>query len=344
MINKKHNQCDSNNINIYKIKKGNKTYEIYKTTKLGEGSYSSVCLGRMIDETPTENQFVAIKKIVKSTLSPRGLSMLTTEIDIIKEMITHDHKNIVRCYDVIDDIDTIYIVMEYCENGDLSSLLVGKPLKYNHTKYYFGQIVSALKYLNTKNIIHRDIKPKNILITNKAHTIKLCDFGFAKHSNGLKKIMTVCGSPLYMAPEIYQKIGYNESVDVWALGIILYEMLFGVHPLKNYNDPKKIADSISTVDIIIPHNVNYVEPECVILLEHMLQRQKHDRISMTELFNNKWVISCTNQVVSSIHLYEEKKIEQTLSTISISHVQSIDQTNQVTESDQEINLVFEMDE
>lgn len=234
--------------------------------------------------------------------------------------------------------------MEYCEDGDFSGLLTGKPLKYEYTKYYFGQIVSALKYLNDKNIIHRDIKPKNILVTNNGRTIKLCDFGFARHSDGLKKVMTMCGSPLYMAPEIYQKIGYTVSVDVWALGIVLYEMLFGVHPLKNYNDPKKIADSVTNIDIIIPYNINGIEPECIVVLERMLQRREIDRIQITELFSDNWMLGCMNMTIDE-HIdlsFGFNTKSQIHDAESITDVSSLE--NSETFQEKELSFVFEMDD
>ncbi len=346
-----------NSINVYKISKGDICYEIYKYHKLGEGSYSSVCLGKMVTKTNFDGKFVAVKKIVKSMLTSHGLSMLTSEIKIIKEMISHDHNNIIKCYDVIDDIDVIYIIMEYCEDGDLSNLLVGKPLKYKYIKYYFGQIVKALKYLNDKNIIHRDIKPKNILVTNNKHTIKLCDFGFARHTNGLKKVMTMCGSPLYMAPEIYQKIGYSDLVDVWSLGMILYEMLFGSHPLKNFNDPQKIADSITNLDIPIPKNNNKIteiEPECLNLLSQMLQRKEINRISIQNLFENKWIIECMEIIINEDidrdtiiqNMNVSKLYENFHNTVDDTSIESktSDIDNNSTIQEKELSFVFDMDE
>lgn len=340
----------ANKINVYKIKKDGEEYEIYKNDKLGEGSYSSVCLGRIINSNSETQkcQFIAVKKIIKSMLSPRGLTMLTSEIEIIKEMITHDHDNIVKCHDVIDDIDVIYIIMEYCDSGDFSSLLTGKPLKYKYVKYYFGQIVSALKYLNEKKIIHRDIKPKNILITDCGRKVKLCDFGFARHSDGIKKVMTMCGSPLYMAPEIYQQIGYGVSVDVWALGIVLYEMLFGIHPLIKLNDLKKIANSITSVDIIIPENINDMEIECLALLKQMLQRSEVNRINIEELFKNEWIISCMNTSIDEnidlLLIYEDNNLfdQNTKEQKNSCDINSVCDDS-FTLQEKDLSFIFEMD-
>ena len=279
-------------INTYKIGSDKSLYEVYKSKKLGSGTYSVVFLGKCIGENAKNierpDKLVAIKKVSISKLSTSGAKMLVTEVGIMKEIINKSHPNVIKCYDIIDDIDVIYIITEYCDGGDLSSLLIKKPIKYDFIKYYFQQIISAIMYLHKNKIIHRDIKPKNILVTEKGKVLKLADFGFAKHLDSFKRTLTVCGSPLYMAPEIYQKIGYTESVDVWALGMILYEMIFGNHPLTDYDDPKLLANSIITNDIHIPEN-KYVSKNCIDLLKKMLKRSESERIPIDELFCHKWI-------------------------------------------------------
>jgi serine/threonine protein kinase len=285
-----------NNPNIYKICSGGSKYEIYKTNKLGEGSYSSVCLGKCI-AGKIPGQLVAVKKIIKSSLSNRGLHMLTSEIEILKEITEFSHQNIVTCYDVIDDIDVVYVITEYCSDGDLSSILAKKPIKYKYVKYYFNQIIAGIKYLHEREIIHRDIKPKNILLTDDKKTIKICDFGFARRKDRIKRIYTMCGSPLYMAPEIYKQNGYNEIVDVWSLGMVLYEMIFGGHPLEYWNDPKKLEHSVTTTDIDIPKNYKKISPECIDLLQQMLKRNENDRITLEKIFEHKWLEECKKVVI-----------------------------------------------
>jgi serine/threonine protein kinase len=284
-----------NKIDIYRISSETATYEIFKSSILGTGTYSIVYLGRCISSKIPEkilrtDKLVAIKKINMRKLNQHSSKMLTTEIGIIKEMILNKHQNIVDCYDVINDLDVTYIIMEYCDGGDLSSLLIGKPFKNLYIRYYFGQIVNAIKFLRENTIIHRDMKPKNILLVNDKKILKLCDFGFAKHNNSLKRVTTVCGSPLYMAPEIYKQESYTESVDVWSLGIILFEMVFGIHPFAKYNDVESLSASIVKNDIQIGTS-NEVSYECLNLLQQMLQKYEYNRINIDELFLHPWIIN-----------------------------------------------------
>jgi serine/threonine protein kinase len=326
-----------NNIDIYKIGSGDSTYEIYKSKKLGTGTYSSVLLGKCISEKKAKeinrsDKLVAIKKINIAKLSTNGAKMLTTEIEIMKEIINYSHSNIIKCYDVIDDIDVIYIVMEYCDGGDFSSLLIKKPIKYEYIKYFFQQIISAMVFLHDNKIIHRDIKPKNILILNKNKILKLADFGFAKHLDTFKRTLTVCGSPLYMAPEIYQKVGYTESVDVWSLGIILYEMVFGKHPLNDYVDPKSLANFVMNDDIYIPED-KYVNKSCLNLLKKMLKRKESDRITIEELFCHPWIHEKCDISNISGSIYRENN--------SYSSDESFDSENS---DDDDVGFLFKLDQ
>jgi serine/threonine protein kinase len=138
--------------------------------------------------------------------------------------------------------------------------------------------------------MHRDIKPTNILVSNNKKTLKLCDFGFARRCDGMKRSLTMCGSPLYMAPEIYKKSGYSGSVDIWSLGIILFEMLFGYHPLSEYNDVTVLSKSlISENDSILIPSQPRVSDDCVNLLSKMLEKNTDNRITISELLTHKWL-------------------------------------------------------
>lgn len=282
-----------NNIDILRISSENAMYEIFKSTILGTGSYSIVYLGRCIitkkNVIEREDKLVAIKKINIKNLSENSGRMITTEINIMQELIKTHHPNIVKCYDIINTMDVIYIIMEYCEGGDLSSLLIGKKFKHTYLKYYFKQILNGIEFLKNKKIIHRDMKPKNILLSSNKKNIKLCDFGLAKQlETGIKRITTICGSPLYMAPELYKKESYTESVDIWSLGLILFEMIYGTHPFAQHNDVESLSISILKNEIYIGES-SEVNENCLNLLRLMLKKNEFERITMDELFENDWI-------------------------------------------------------
>ena len=181
--------------------------------------------------------------------------------------------------------------MEYCDCGDLR-LYLKKPIKEKWCNFFFNQLATGLKYLNKYNILHRDIKPRNILLTNNRKILKIADFGFAKQNE--KKISlynTICGSPLYMAPEIMEYNNYNNQTDLWSIGMILYEMLYGKHPFDSCKTFRDLLDMIENSTIEIPpkntKNTN-VSAECIDLLQRLLQKTVLNRLTWDEFFGHPW--------------------------------------------------------
>ena len=126
--------------------------------------------------------------------------------------------------------------MEFINNGNLYHKIIqsGNGLSEAQTYIYFKQVLNALEFLHENHLVHRDLKPENILITKK-DIVKLCDFGCCVDiKNGFRE--TFCGTFEYMAPEIIKELPYNQGVDTWSLGILLYEMLHGNSPFCNKND------------------------------------------------------------------------------------------------------------
>jgi len=331
-------------------------YEIFKSMILGSGTYSIVYMGRCIgskieNKIIREDKLVAIKKINMRKLTYNGSKMLTTEINIMKELIDSNHPNIVKCYDIINDLDVTYIVMEYCDGGDLSGLLIGKKFKDTYIRYYFGQILNGIKFLRQNKIIHRDMKPKNILLSSDKKEIKLCDFGFAKHiDSSIKRVTTICGSPLYMAPELYKNESYTESVDVWSLGLILFEMVFGIHPFADCNDVESLTVSIIKNDIYVGENKD-VDEKCLNLLKLMLKKHEFERITIDDLFEHDWIKhNCTldQSELSQLFLTNNLQTElySGLSTpISSTPISFDDAKNSVIGKldDSSVDFIFEFD-
>ena len=245
---------------------------------IGRGAFSKIYAGY----TLFSNKDVAIKRI-KNSKYKKNSKLLDREIEIMKSL---SHPNIIRLFDVIRERHTIFIIMEMCENGDFSKFLNNRPLKEKHAHRFLHQITNGLKYLHKHKIVHRDLKPQNILLT-KNYILKISDFGLAKIFNDTMS-ETICGSPLYMAPEIltYQK--YNSKADLWSLGIILYEMLTGNTPYNSKSIYELVYD-IKNTTISLPEFVD-VSNNCYDLLHRLLKVIPDERIDWKDFFIQDWII------------------------------------------------------
>jgi serine/threonine protein kinase len=271
------------------------SYDIYNDYELGHGSYSTVYMGKCIDTKLISlhnitDGLVAIKKILKQKMSKKVLQLLYHEIDIMRLISVNPHPNIVKCYDIIEENNIVYFIIEYCDSGEFGKLL-GKPIKEHYARYYFSQLINGLQHLDNNNIMHRDIKPSNILLTNNKKTLKICDFGFAKKKGLIPRITTMCGSPLYMAPEIFEHNGYESNADIWSIGIILFEIIYGYHPFGKCVNLDELTDFLEHNDIMIPPKniTNFVSNKCLKLLQSLLQKDSSKRITWTDLFNDLWI-------------------------------------------------------
>jgi serine/threonine protein kinase len=254
-------------------------YVVFKK-RIGKGGFSNIY--KAFDKK--NQRMVAIKEICLDTLSKYKES-IKRETKIMKNL---NHPNIVRLYDTIidDTTDNIYLVLEYLGRGDFSKFLKKRPLKEKYAKKYLKQLSSGLKYLLENKIIHRDLKPQNILVTNLGD-IKIADFGFARYFDNDMVIQTICGSPLYMAPEIMKNKKYDLKSDLWSVGIILYEMLVGHAPFR----AKNIFDLMKQIeknDVKIPMETN-ISDDCRDLLLKLLQKEPEKRISWPQFFTHPWL-------------------------------------------------------
>nr|QDY51950.1 protein kinase domain protein [Mimiviridae sp. ChoanoV1] len=254
-----------------------KDYIIHKK-KIGKGAFSTVYKGY---NKNTKVQ-VAIKEITLETLN-KHKKMFKRETDIMMKL---KHPNIITLYDTIIDESTenVYLIMDYYSRGDFAKFLNRRPLKEKFAIKYLKQLSLGLKYLLSNNIIHRDLKPQNILISDIGD-IKITDFGFARYFDNDLLIQTICGSPLYMAPEIMKNQKYDYKSDLWSVGIIFYEMLIGYTPYKSKNIYELIR-KIENDNIDIP-NKFHLSIDCKNLLFALLKKNPEERISWEDFFNHK---------------------------------------------------------
>ncbi|TMW63798.1 hypothetical protein Poli38472_002739 [Pythium oligandrum] len=250
------------------------------TRHLGEGSYSSV---KQVTHRKRGGQF-ACKIVDKTALSNIDRIALGHEVRVLS---TVRHNNVMRLYEVIEDDSKCYLIMELAEHGDLFDKIVKQGrFTIPEAQRVVAALVEALAYCHSNSVIHRDVKPENVLLSTD-HGVKLCDFGFAKQlSHPLEQSTDSCGTPGYAAPEILDGKAYGLEVDVFSLGVVMYIMLCGYPPF-----PMKLAQ-------LRTHRFNVrfpskdwanIDPSVKELLVRMLSVKPELRPSMRDLQAHSWV-------------------------------------------------------
>jgi serine/threonine protein kinase len=268
--------------NFEKVKVGNK-YKI-----LGSGAFGEVYLAR----NSIDSKFYAIKHINKSKLDSVSIKpeLIYREINVHTKLL-HDH--IARLYDYHEDNKSFYLIVEYIENGTLFKIIQKtEGLSEDESFKYFIQVASALNFLHQNNMIHRDLKPENILI-NKDGNVKLCDFGWTVETNKTRE--TFCGTYEYMAPEIIVEKPYNKAIDVWSLGILLYELLHSYSPFRaksSNHGPNENSSYKEVMKNVVNHKFKIekkISDECRDLLVNLLNPKMENRMTISEVFQHPWV-------------------------------------------------------
>ena len=242
----------------------------YINEPIGFGSFSIIYKGYKYED----NSPVAIKLITK-IVDPKYFE---NEVKIMRKI---NHDNILKLYKVIKKNDKIYLILEYCNGGDLSNYIKNRINSYDNK--FFHQILEGLKYLYNHKILHRDIKPQNILIHN--NNIKISDFGFAKSFEKTELITTFCGSPLYMAPEILKDRKYTAKSDIWSLGVLLFELLSKTHPYAcNSRNELWLMAKDNKFTINYSKINNYCKQQYI---SNLLQYNLEDRYNWEQVFEEK---------------------------------------------------------
>ncbi|XP_059432995.1 serine/threonine-protein kinase ATG1t-like [Corylus avellana] len=197
-------------------------------SKLGEGSFSTVWKA----EHRLSGQVVALKQVYLSRLNRHLRSCLDCELNFLSSV---NHPNIVRLFEFFQAEGSIFLVLEFCAGGNLASFIrLHGRVQEQIARGFMQQLGAALEVLNSHHIIHRDLKPENILLSvpKDDAVLKISDFGLSRSVHPSDYAETVCGTPLYMAPEVLQFQRYDEKVDMWSVGAILFELLNGYPPFR----------------------------------------------------------------------------------------------------------------
>jgi serine/threonine protein kinase len=253
-------------------------YDIVST--LGAGSFGKVC--RVIRRK--DGALFAMKIVLKSNLGNESdWARFQREIDVMHGI---NHPNVVRLYDFFEKDDSFHLVMDLCNDGELTNYIIkNDKLAEPTAAVIFSQIVSAIAACHAHGVAHRDLKPENILIA-KFPTIKVADFGLCGfHSTG-QLMSTFCGSPAYAAPECLRRQDYDGTKsDLWSLGVVLYVMVTGCHPwdLTNYG---AMIRQITSADFKVP---GFVSPSCRELIRGLVQVDPDSRTPLDQIPKHPWL-------------------------------------------------------
>ena len=252
--------------------------------KIGTGHLSKIYLAT----NKVDSLQYAVKKINKKNLLNKGMSIdiIKNEIEIQERIL---HPNIVRMYSHYEDEKNYYCFLEYINGPSLLKYMEDKKngLSERETCKLFNQIINSIKFLHSNKIIHRDIKLENFMIKNN-NIVKLIDFGCCvKLTEEEPKRLSTCGTHLYMSPELINLIPYDYCVDIWALGVLLFELLEGFSPFgKRDDDYNEIYSNILTKKFKVNKELSN---NCLDLLNKMLENNCDKRININGVFNHPWI-------------------------------------------------------
>lgn len=251
---------------------------------LGRGKFGSVYLAR---ERKTK-YIVALKVLQKSQLLKAGVEhQLRREIEIQSHL---RHRNILRMFGYFYDAKRIYLILEYSTGGELYKKLTARGrFSERVAACYISDLSKSLRFCHIKHVIHRDIKPENLLIGAQGE-IKIADFGWSVHAPTSRR-NTLCGTLDYLPPEMVEGREHDEMVDVWSLGVLLYEFLVGTPPFEAEGHNATYR-RISSVDLRFPPGVS---PDAQDLISKLLRKDPKDRLPLELVPSHPWVLRCLSK-------------------------------------------------
>mmetsp|Transcript_50240 Transcript_50240/g.60436 ORF Transcript_50240/g.60436 Transcript_50240/m.60436 type:complete len:501 (+) Transcript_50240:345-1847(+) len=271
-----------------------KFLDVYHLRKeLNKGTFSHVW--EAINRRTFER--TAVKIIDRRKLNKRDDEAVFAEVKILHSL---RHPGIIRLLDFYVTPKTFYVVLELTKHGDLfDQLMIKKRFGENQTRHIITGVLESLEYFHSRNIVHRDLKPENLLLMKtkgaKYATVKVADFGFAgKTSQNQPKCLTErCGTPMYVAPEILRgKEPYDESVDMWSLGVITYFLLVGYPPFLD-KDKKRLFRKILSGNFGFDDDKGWstISEEAKDFIMGCLTVDPSERMTAREALKTDWIIS-----------------------------------------------------
>ena len=268
-------------------------YHVNYSEEIGRGASGRVFMGtRRADDTPT-----AVKVIPRITLSRELLRIISNEIQCLREL---DHPNIVKLYDMFEEPSYFFLAMELIRGGELFERICTR-VKYseNDAKELCRIILSAIKHCHDKQIVHRDLKPENLLMAkvDDDSDVKLVDFGFADFCPNGASLTGQMGTPMYMAPEIWNHDPHGKPVDLWAFGIITYILLAGYPPFSDDNRENLIVKIRSGVFAFHDKYWANVSGDAKDFIMRLLVVNPNARMTVDQALAHRWVCVCYYSII-----------------------------------------------
>ena len=281
--------------NFVGIMKGNLLDKYTVEKEIGAGGYAR-CL---LVKNKTTGQLYACKELQKNKLN--NVASLKSEIQILIKL---DHPNIIKLYEIYENDNYIYLVMELCTGGELFDRIIqkteqGKQFTEKEVANIFQQMMSAINYCHSNKIVHRDLKPENLLLATQDENspIKVIDFGMSRIFNNKQAMFDKVGTAYYISPEVLDGF-YDEKCDIWSAGVILYILLCGYPPF-NGNDDDEIFESIKKRKFVFPEaEWANISKEAKDLINKMLS-DPLTRLTAEQVLVHPWLVNQLNKNTKS---------------------------------------------
>ncbi|KAF4529537.1 hypothetical protein B566_EDAN014383 [Ephemera danica] len=259
-------------------------YQFFPDEVLGSGQFGIV-YGGVHRKT---SRAVAIKVIDKLRFPTKQEAELKNEVEILQDVT---HPGVVNLERMFESPERIFVVMEKLRGDMLEMILSSEKgrLSERITKFLITQILMALKHLHSKNVVHCDLKPENVLLSSDAEfpQVKLCDFGYAKIIGEKSFRKSVVGTPAYLAPEVLRNKCYNRSLDMWSVGVIVYVSLSGTFP---FNEEEDINEQIQNAAFMYPPNPwKEISSDAIDLINNLLQVKQRKRLTVDKSLAHIWL-------------------------------------------------------
>ncbi|XP_078258991.1 serine/threonine-protein kinase Nek5 isoform X2 [Rhinoraja longicauda] len=267
--------------------------------QIGEGAFGKAFLVKAKGHTTQ----VVIKEIKTAKMRQKEKEASFKEVTLLEKM---KHPNIVTFLDSFEERQNLYIVMEYCDSGDLMhrvNMQHGVRFEEEQILDWFVQICLGLKYIHDRKVLHRDIKAQNIFLCNNGKTAKLGDFGIARMLNNTMELAHTCiGTPYYLSPEICENRPYNNKTDIWSLGCVLYELSTLCHPFEGSNLHQLVVKICRGYYAPIHPRYTY---DMKILLAQLFKVNPRDRPSINSILKKRFLEKRIGRYLSPELLKEE---------------------------------------